>query len=955
MQDEQKTKSQLISELQALRQEAARLESSLYECKQAEEALQKDHKASEMEQRESKKQLTTLLNAITGIAGLADKDGTILAANNALAKSLGRKKDELIDHSMFEFVASEAAEKRKASLQKIVTSKKPLLWEDCRAGRYFKTSAYPIFDDNGNVKQVAWFAEEITERKKIENKLLQRENYLSALNRAKSVLLSSESENAYQQFIDILGPASNASRTYIFINHTNAKGEALMSQKAEYCAEVIKPEIDNPDLQNLSYNSFEKMNKILSSGNNYSGIVNNFPQDEKEFLEVQGIKAILMIPIISENDFIGFIGFDNCVSEREWDSVEQEFLQAAAHDLAVFIERNRSKKQLKTEHIRFQTAMDAMDAIVYVADMQTYKLIFSNKIFKNLFGNKIGEKCYFVMQKGQTKPCNFCTNHLLLDKNGNPKEPYVWEFQNTITKQWYQLRDQAIYWPDGKLVRIEIGTDITDRKKAEQALKKSERKFRGLFTGMSAGVVFCKAVYDENGNMTDSILKDMNPVYEKLANLKKETAIGRKVSEMLRGIGLEWFSTFDEVLKTGNSASFEMYHENSKKYYSIFAYYSEKDEFVAIFDDITIQKKAILALKESKNRFKALSEATYESILISDKGICIEANQAASKMFGYSYNELIGIFGTDVIAGESKELVKKNMLAGYEKPYDAIAQRKDGSKFNVEILGRMFEYKGKNVRITAVKDITERKVTELKLQKYAKTQETLTREVNHRVKNNLSAIISMLHKEQDRAEAQELSSLPVLDALEKRIRCLASVHSLLSESRWRPIKLDELCKLIISGALYNLPLSWNANLNVNASTVRVNSGQAHHLALVLNELATNTIKHALANRETVQINVDIKQRKNDVRICFCDDGPGYPQEMTDGDFINSGVGFELIQGIVRHSLSGNVRIENDNGAKTVISIQSAVFSRQSSVGSRQSTAYSSSTATVDCGLKTADC
>ena len=111
-----------------------------------------------------------------------------------------------------------------------------------------------------------------------------------------------------------------------------------------------------------------------------------------------------------------------------------------------------------------------------------------------------------------------------------------------------------------------------DHKASDMEQRESERKFKGLFTGMSAGVVFCKAVYDENGNMTDSILKDMNPVYEKLANLKKETAIGRKVSEMLRGIGPEWFSTFDEVLKTGNSVSFEMYHENSKKYYSIFGH-----------------------------------------------------------------------------------------------------------------------------------------------------------------------------------------------------------------------------------------------------------------------------------------------------------------------------------------------------------------------------------------------
>ncbi len=482
MQDEQKIKSQLVTEVKALRQRVARLESSLSECKQAEEALQKDHKTSEMELGESEKQLTTLLNAITSIAGLADKDGTILAANNALAKSLGRKKEELVGHSMFEFVSSETAEKRKANLQKIVASKKPLQWEDCRAGRYFKNSVYPISDDNGNVKQVAWFAEETTERKKIENKLLQRENYLSALNRAKEIFLSSESKDIYQEFVDILGPASDSSRTYIFINHTNEQGEALVSQKAEYCAEGIKFENDNRELQNLKYaDFFERWHRTLSQGEMISGKIKEFPQGEKEFLEVQDIKAVLIIPIISEKEFLGFIGFDNCSSEREWDSAERNFLLAAANDLAQFIERNKSQKQSEAENIRFQTAMDAMDAGVYVADMQTCELLFSNKNFNNLFGNKIGEKCYSALQQGQTEPCEFCTNHLLLDKNGNPKKPYVWEFQNTITKQWYQLRDQAIYWPDGRLVRIEIATDITDRKRVENALRESEMRYQSIY------------------------------------------------------------------------------------------------------------------------------------------------------------------------------------------------------------------------------------------------------------------------------------------------------------------------------------------------------------------------------------------------------------------------------------------------------------------------------------------
>ena len=87
----------------------------------------------------------------------------------------------------------------------------------------------------------------------------------------------------------------------------------------------------------------------------------------------------------------------------------------------------------------------------------------------------------------------------------------------------------------------------------------------------------------------------------------------------------------------------------------------------------------------------------------------MDANQRAAELFGYEYDELIGIFGTDVIAPESKALVEQNMLSGYEKPYEAIAQKKDGSKFHVEIRGKMMRYKDKDVRITVIRDIEEQK------------------------------------------------------------------------------------------------------------------------------------------------------------------------------------------------------------------------------------------------------
>ena len=136
--------------------------------------------------------------------------------------------------------------------------------------------------------------------------------------------------------------------------------------------------------------------------------------------------------------------------------------------------------------------------------------------------------------------------------------------------------------------------------------------------------------------------------------------------------------------------------------------------------EIIERKRKEKELRDNEERYRALADATFEAVFISENGICIDANQTASEMFGYDYDELIGIFGTDVIAPESRELVKQNMLSGYEEPYDAIGQRKNGTTFQVEIRGKMTSYQGKPVRITVVHDIDKSKKMETRLRESEK-------------------------------------------------------------------------------------------------------------------------------------------------------------------------------------------------------------------------------------------
>ncbi|GGE65551.1 GGDEF domain-containing protein [Streptosporangium jomthongense] len=123
-----------------------------------------------------------------------------------------------------------------------------------------------------------------------------------------------------------------------------------------------------------------------------------------------------------------------------------------------------------------QTILDNLDALVYVADFDTHELLYMNAYgYKNLGSFEHGQTCWEVLQNADG-PCSFCTNHLLVDNRGEATGIHVWEFQNKVNKRWYQCRDQAIEWTDGRLVRLEIATDITDRKNMELALKEAHKK-----------------------------------------------------------------------------------------------------------------------------------------------------------------------------------------------------------------------------------------------------------------------------------------------------------------------------------------------------------------------------------------------------------------------------------------------------------------------------------------------
>ncbi len=152
--------------------------------------------------------------------------------------------------------------------------------------------------------------------------------------------------------------------------------------------------------------------------------------------------------------------------------------------------------------------------------------------------------------------------------------------------------------------------------------------------------------------------------------------------------------------------------------------------------------------------------------------------------------------------------------------------------------------------------------------------------------------------------------------LVNRVQGLATVHSLLSASGWTPLLLSEVTAQVIRSSLQVLPRDRVVSVEVTPSPVRVTPDQAHDLALVINELATNTVKHTLQERDTGHITVRIVLEDDTVLFEFRDDGPGYPEEVLQLE--RQDVGLDLVQNVVRKGLRGELSLHNDHGAVAVI-------------------------------------
>ncbi len=315
------------------------------------------------------------------------------------------------------------------------------------------------------------------------------------------------------------------------------------------------------------------------------------------------------------------------------------------------------------------------------------------------------------------------------------------------TSYYRMYNETLIRKLEDKMLQLEtvnhaLEEDVTGRKQTEEALAASEAELRALFASMNDVVL----VIDRNG-----VYREIAPTNPGLLYRPPEELLGKTLQDVFPAEQAEAFiSTVRQVVETQQTTHIEYQLDINGRlvWFDTTISPMDGDNTLWMARDITDRKRAEGILRESEERFRSLSGAAFEGIMIHDQGIILNANQAFADLFSYrSPQDLIGKDGLDALtfAPESRELLKANLSSGLTEPLEITVIRPDGSTFPAETQGRDITINGRKLRVIAMRDITKRKQAEAEITRlFEESQRRLNQvEALHSIEIAISASMDL--------------------------------------------------------------------------------------------------------------------------------------------------------------------------------------------------------------------
>ncbi len=666
------------------------------EQKQIEETLKKSEESAR-----------ALLNATTESAFLMEPDGTFVDMNEIAATRLGKNADELIGKTAYDLIPSDVAQSRKRILKKTVKQKEPIRFEDTRNGICFDHNVYPILDSEGQVYRLAVFAKDITDRKKIQNEL-------NLKSRIANVLLTSDGTGVYSEILYMV--LEDLKSEYGYFGYIDDKGDLVCPSMTydvwDQCLitekDIVFPKSDWGGLWGRSL--LEK--KLLVSNHALNPLSGHVP-----------LRRALVCPIIQDSELIGQISVANKPSDYTDDDVDkiESIADYIAPILKVRLEkekdlqrRKKAEKQLREKDRFLSSVLDSIQDGISVLSPDL-KIRHTNRTMQTWYSGHLPleNKYCFEVYRGHQKPCDDCpTLRSISSRKLEMQEvPLVQNDRKSGVLEVYAFP----MFDDGNNLSgvVEYIRDISSRKQAEDALRENEKRYRSLFKNHHSVMLI---IDPSSGDIVDA-----NPAAVSYYGWSHEEITCKNISN-INTLTKEQIFMEMEKAKQEQRRIFYFQHRLSDgdirdvEVYSGPIQLHGKDFLFSIIHDISERKQAEKSLQESERRLDAFYNASFEGIAITVKGKIIDCNRQFADIIGYGVDELIGKEVIELVPEEDQDLVFENIRSGYDKPYEHKATKKDGSVIYIEVHGQQIQFKGRQARVTAIRDLTEKITTEKALQ-----------------------------------------------------------------------------------------------------------------------------------------------------------------------------------------------------------------------------------------------